>query len=167
MRHLYKNASSLHVLINVFYHSVDDHCADTPGYCWSGRVNSQTCTTPPGLSHSLSYTIGQPPQVCDSCLPDAGCSPLSTTDSGCSVHNVGRYEWWAITTGDTPFGCPETEHDELAFMDFGQTSGVYIAICAVAAVATLAFLWHLRRASRGDNRDHAVRSVDKKHVLRF
>lgn len=166
MRHLYNNASFLHVLINVFYHSVDDHCADTPGYCWSGRVNSQTCTTPPGLSHSLSYTMGQPPQVCDSCLPTAACSPLSA-DSDCSVHKVGRYEWWAITVGgNTPLECPATEHDELAFMDFGQTNGAYIAICTVAALATLAFLWHLRRTSL-DNREHAVRSVDNKHVLRF
>ena len=165
MGSLYQNASFIHVLINVFYHSVDDHCADTPGYCWNGRVNSQTCTTPSGLSHSLSYTMGQPPKVCDSCLPTAACTPLST-DSGCSVLKVGNSEWWATTVGSVTLGCPETEHAELAFMDFGQTSGVYIAICVVAAISTIAFLWYLRR-SPSDNRDHAVRSVDKKHTLRF
>ena len=143
-------------------------CTDTPQVCWHGTINPQTCTTPTSLSHSLWFKDNVL-HVCDSCTLSAACTPIAPP--ACTQHSPLSTVWWGISTSpnatDTFRPCANNAASYgLAFMEFGQQTAWYTAVCAFAVVCVLLFLVILRHGTT-HNVHHAAPHVNRPHSITF
>ena len=155
---------ALNVSVHVFSLQPLLGCTDTPQVCWHGTVNQQTCTTPASLSHSL-WLKDDVLHVCDSCTRLDDCTPI--TPPACTpLSSV----WWGISTSaagdDTYRPCGDSAAIAgLAFMEFGQQTAWYTAICAFAIVCVILFLLYLRRTAH--NVHHPAPHANRLHTITF